>query len=91
MINHINTISKMTDLNYIKYGNFLEKKYDYYAHQVDIPEYIFKKARYRPKTNTREIDSRTSSIKIVFENILKVKSRILNVKLKKDGNPINKK
>jgi hypothetical protein len=86
MINHINTISRMTDENYIKYGNFLEHKYDFYAHQVDIPEYIFASARYRSKTNNLQIDRTTFDIKVVFENILKVKSRILNVNSKKMKN-----
>ena len=90
MINHIDTISKMKDENYRKYGDFLEKKYDDYSNQVDIPEYIFANARYRPKTNTRDIDCRTSKIKVVFESILSVKSRILKIKLKKDGKPVNK-
>lgn len=86
MINHINTISRMTDENYIKYGNFLENKYDFYSHQVDIPEYIFDSKRYRPKTNTKDIDRRTSNIRIIYENILKVKSRIFNVNLKRKEN-----
>lgn len=90
MINHINTISRMTDENYKKYGNFLEHKYEFYAQQVDIPEYIFANARYRSKTNSEKIDRRTADIKIIFENTLKVKSRILNVKLKKDGKPAAK-
>ncbi len=80
MINHINTISRMKDENYIKYGDFLERKYDFYANQVDIPEYIFESARYRPKTNTRNIDIRTQKIKIVFGSILKTKNRIFGSK-----------
>lgn len=76
MINHINTISKMKDEHYMKYGNFLEKKYFAYATNCDIPEYIFANQRYRPITNTRSIDFKTNQIKVVFENILRVKNRI---------------
>ena len=87
MINHINTISKMTDENYYKFGSNLERKYEEYSSNADIPEHVFAIQRYKFKLNSRLIDNKTDRIRRMFENILSVKSRILDIKLGKDGKP----
>lgn len=89
MINHINIVSKITDENYYKYGKNLERNYEEYSKNIDLPEHVFAVSRYKPKLNTRSIDTKTENIRKMFESILTVKSRILNMKLGKDGRPKN--
>lgn len=86
IINHVDTILKMRNENFYKFRNVCVDKYNNYARQNDIFEYVFGNARYVPKGNFHKIDDNTFKFRKLYANFKKTNSNIKNFfeKRKKD-------
>jgi hypothetical protein len=77
IINHIDTILKMRNQNFYKFRGVCVEKYNNYAMQNDIFEYVFRNARYKTQTNFHKIKANSSKLNKIFSNM---KNTNLNIK-----------
>lgn len=77
IINHIDSILKMRNENFYKFRGVCVQKYNQFARQNDIFEYVFGNARYIPQKNYKKIDINTHKLKKLVTNM---KNTRMNIK-----------